>query len=591
MADHEDLLELGDIGLTEEDRRQAESALQDEDMELGEGDADGRDAAAGGAQDGHQPSPVIQTVKNGSYRFAMVFVTLYPGKFIHYGHLVPLHPDLVREFSPDFPEFCSDSDLFITPLNDSHFPSKFEPSDAFYRYISYLERNPGYRERCPTIRIHQDSCRILPAITNVYFPLLLDSRKRERQSRPPQDTPSSTASTPAKKTGDPAASAAAAAKDAAAASASSSPSRTNKSKVSVKTSASTNFPAPLRPPLRQPKLPSQGAASGDPGGANKRSTAVVSVPQPFTRTRVEIWESKYDRNTVSTPLYDVMEKAYRLKLEQMVDKKIADFRLAAEMDWMQRDAEAGCGVITARSSAQLQLIQDAVASLEVSHNGVVYQFRALLADRADRHKAYVRLFTLRAKAAPRDYVRGVLEKLPRFDPMLTSAHFSVGHPTLQNDYTRMTVFVSDRLRKFIERSHHTIPAIGGSLRVDFQDEVQARREAAAKAAGDKGKAGVAAAAVSGDKDGAPKPGGAEASAPATAADRDQPAVVPMEGINPLPPASASLPPPAAPPAAGAKAQNQQHQSQDSQTKPKKENFPKLPPANGPSGPGKRSAKK
>ena len=177
-----------------------------------------------------------------------------------------------------------------------------------------------------------------------------------------------------------------------------------------------------------------------------------------------------------------MEAGFRNELEDMVSKKKACFKIAAQMDWMQRDPSKECGVISARDEAQAKLIRHAVEALEIKWNGVAYKFQVLAANRTDRHKAYVRLFTLRAQSAPRDYIRGVVSNLSQLDPFLTADDFRPGHPTKMDGYIRMTIFVSDRLRKFITNGHNTIPAIGGSLRVDFQEEIQARRVAAAAAA-------------------------------------------------------------------------------------------------------------
>ena len=169
----------------------------------------------------------------------------------------------------------------------------------------------------------------------------------------------------------------------------------------------------------------------------------------------------------------------------MVEKRLAAFKVAAKMDWMQRDPSKECGVISARDEAQAKLIRHAVDALEVKWNGVAYRFQVLSANRTDRHKAYVRLFTLKAKSSPREYIRGVVSNLAQLDPFLTADDFRPGHPTKMDGYIRMTIFVSDRLRRFIHDGHHTIPAIGGALRVDFQDEIQVRRAAAAAAAADK----------------------------------------------------------------------------------------------------------
>ena len=77
------------------------------------------------------------------------------------------------------------------------------------------------------------------------------------------------------------------------------------------------------------------AGGGKPG---QKSAATVAPPPAPNRTRLEIWESNYDRNQVSVPLYNAMEKAFRIQLEEMVDKRLADLRLASEMDWMLRAA-------------------------------------------------------------------------------------------------------------------------------------------------------------------------------------------------------------------------------------------------------------
>ena len=264
-----------------------------------------------------------------------------------------------------------------------------------------------------------------------------------------------------------------------------------------------------------------------------KSSAAVLPPAPAPqRIRLEIYESQYDQNPVPTPLYDLMEAAFRDELERMVEKRLAAFKVAAKMDWMQRDPSKECGVISARDEAQAKLIRHAVDALEVKWNGVAYRFQVLSANRTDRHKAYVRLFTLKAKSSPREYIRGVVSNLAQLDPFLTADDFRPGHPTKMDGYIRMTIFVSDRLRRFIHDGHNTIPAIGGALRVDFQDEIQARRAAAA-AAVDKSNSASNTASKS-----AAKPAAAPAAADAPAKEakggetkRGDPQT--MEGIEPL----------------------------------------------------------
>ena len=103
-------------------------------------------------------------------------------------------------------------------------------------------------------------------------------------------------------------------------------------------------------------------------------------------------------------------------------------------------------------------------------------------------KAYVRLYSLRAQSEPRQFVKGCLHSLHYFDPEITPEHFGVGHPSKVDDYIRMTIFVTEKLKAFIKSERNTLPAIGGVLRVDWADEVQARtaanreRKAAAAAA-------------------------------------------------------------------------------------------------------------
>ena len=185
-----------------------------------------------------------------------------------------------------------------------------------------------------------------------------------------------------------------------------------------------------------------------------------------------------------------------------------DYALASQMDWMQRDSQLGCGVIMARSVDQQKLIRDVVDVLSIPYNGVNYVFKAAEANRTDRHKAYVCLFMVRAKTDPRGYVKGVPDQLGLLDPLLTSEHYSAGHPNPQNEYIKMTIFVSDKLRKFIERSHHTLPALGGVLRVDFQNEIHVCREQAAKEAAEKAQK-VAEANAAETKVAAGKPSGAQ----------------------------------------------------------------------------------
>ena len=100
-SEHNRLLAGDD--LTEEEKARAKldlAALADEDLE------DGMDTGE------TEASPVIKTSQNGMFRFAMVFVTLFPGKQIHYGRFIPLHPLIFRTFCSLFPEFAHDSDLY-----------------------------------------------------------------------------------------------------------------------------------------------------------------------------------------------------------------------------------------------------------------------------------------------------------------------------------------------------------------------------------------------------------------------------------------------------------------------------------------------
>ena len=83
---HEDLLAGGGPPLSELEKAAAdkELALSDTDMDTGE------------HKGVEEVSPVIKTSQNGSYRLAMIFDTLFPGKIIHNGRFIPLHPAILR---------------------------------------------------------------------------------------------------------------------------------------------------------------------------------------------------------------------------------------------------------------------------------------------------------------------------------------------------------------------------------------------------------------------------------------------------------------------------------------------------------------
>ena len=546
----------GDASLTEEEREKAKLDLE----------ADEEDAMELG---GEVVSPVIKTSQNGTFRFGLVFVTLYPLKEIHYGRLVPVHPKIFRTFSNLFPEFSAGPSMFAHTIDpNARFSPSFPATQDYWDFLEFLQNDPPFLSRCPHIRVHLDSRRAVTEPTNVFFPLLLDSaRKRNRDTTKVEGTPSSTASAPAKKGGHsssaPASASASASngkKSSAPTPAAASASKTSAKgqmlppKQSVKPSKSSSVKPKQKPSA---SLPPQTAA----GLGNRRSVAAAaSVTDPASqRVRLEIWESRYDQNPVPTPLYTLMEGAFRIELKSMVRAKKACLRIASEMDWMQRDSSKECGVITSRSPAQSKLIKDAIEALKVTWNGVVYNFQVLEANRVDRHKAYVRLFTLHAQDNPREYIRGVMTDVMTLDPFIGAEDFRPGHPTKMEDYVRMTIFVSDRLRKFILDAHHTIPAIGGALRVDFQDEIQARRAAQATAAAAKAAANppppatptrsAAAAKAAGlSKEGAT---GTGAAASADSMDGIKPIPDPPQGDNakgsqtpPPPPASGGREPPA-----------------------------------------------
>ena len=190
-SDHANLLASDE--LTEEEKARAKLDLAD----LGE-DGEGEDMETA------ETSPIIKTSQNGNphFRFTIVFVTLYPGKQIHYGRLLPVHPKVFRTFCRFFPQFYSDGDMFATPLLPSgRFPSAFEPTQDYWDYLQFLLEDPPFLSRCPHIRIHLDSRRAISEPTNVFFPLLLESirKKRSREPAKVDGTPSSTASAPAKK--------------------------------------------------------------------------------------------------------------------------------------------------------------------------------------------------------------------------------------------------------------------------------------------------------------------------------------------------------------------------------------------------------
>ena len=95
--------------------------------------------------------------------------------------------------------------------------------------------------------------------------------------------------------------------------------------------------------------------------------------------------------------------------------------------------------------------------------------------------------------------------------------FIVGLPTKMDNYVRVTVFVNPRLRAFILARGHSIPAIGGALRVEFPAELSKNRptEQLDRAARDKRR---------------------NLRAPMAAVRREQ-----IHGITPHPPASATAP--------------------------------------------------
>ena len=364
-----DAAELSD-SLTSEDFKKDfadhDRLLQDDDDQAGSDTGADDDRTEEEPMEEVETSPVFPAKSagggKGSFRFALILVTLYPGKEIHYGRFIPVDAIIFRTWSDSFADVRSVDEL-ISPLilregiDDQILdratcyapPSSFEPSAGYLRYLRYLQTQPPWLSRCPWVRIHLDSRRILKQVSHVAIPLVLDiKRKRGRPTK--STTPSSTSSHPARKTERPDSSSNEPPKPFAAATSSTGTGPSGSAAPGSSAPPASNHPAPPTHPAPPAhpvsKIPVPGAvassqAQDGSSAADKAAAAAAAAAAATAAQQAEVKTKLYiylmlspdkDHEPIPAPLFDVFESAYRLQLEDMVRGRLASMRLAAKMD-------------------------------------------------------------------------------------------------------------------------------------------------------------------------------------------------------------------------------------------------------------------
>ena len=103
-----------------------------------------------------------------------------------------------------------------------------------------------------------------------------------------------------------------------------------------------------------------------------------SVPAANPAHKLVTFVSLDKQLALEPDVYIWFESEHRLSLEKkaLTFKTEEEFLMAADMNWYRYDAQKKCGIIQAKSAAQMQMIMDHTATIRFELNKTFYRFRA-----------------------------------------------------------------------------------------------------------------------------------------------------------------------------------------------------------------------